>query len=321
MMFRRFGCAAIAATLLVTLVLPAFAAEKLVVARGSAKGFGFDPIDIGIEQKFYELNGLDVEMVQLDGSAKVHQAMVAGAIDLAAGAGTDIAFLVKGAPEQAVGAIALGPQQFGFVISADPTIKTAADLKGRRIGISTVGSLTEWFVRKFLQKQGWKPDDVTMITVGADTMPQTAALETHQIDAVVTGSALGWQLEAQNRGRLLFPASDIVSDFLMNVIFASNKLVAERPDAVRAFLKAWYETVDFMRKNRAETIRMARAIDGYSEAVEARQYDVVMPSLSSDGRFPAAGVAMVQHSFVDLGILPNEPDMKPYMTERFLPRR
>ncbi|HEX4192532.1 MAG TPA: hypothetical protein VHY80_05515 [Stellaceae bacterium] len=132
-------------------------------------------------------------------------------------------------------------------------------------------------------------------------------------------AALGWQLETQNRGRLLIPASQIVSNFLMNAAYASNKLIAERPDALRAFLTGWYETVAWMRANRAETVTLARKIDGFAQEVEERNYDAVMPSMSSDGKFPAEGLDGVRRSFVDLAILPSEPDLSTYVTEKFVP--
>jgi len=98
-----------------------------------------------------------------------------------------------------------------------------------------------------------------------------------------------------------------------------NKLIAERPDAIRAFLKSCYETVAHMRAHRDETVTLARAIDGFAQGVEERNYDAVMPLMSSDGKFPAEGLAGVRRSFVDLGILPSEPDTAKYVTERFLP--
>jgi ABC-type nitrate/sulfonate/bicarbonate transport system substrate-binding protein len=318
----RFGwaVAAIAFGAVLALgVIPGNAAEKLAVARSTASGFTFDPLNIGIEKGIYAKNGLDVQMSVLEGSAKLHQAMLAGAIDIGLGAGTDIAFLVKGSPETAVGAVMIGAGIYGLVLGPNSQIHTVADLKGKKIGFSTVGSLTQWLVLRVLQQQGWTRDDITMVTVGSNGTAQTAALETHQIDAVMGAAALGWQLETQNRGRLLIPASQIVHNFLMNVVFASNKLVAERPDTIRAFLKGWYETVAWMRANRDETVKLARAIDGFAQQVEERNYDSVMPSMSTDGRFPAEGLAALRHSFVDLGILPSEPDTSKYMTERFLP--
>ena len=323
-MARQFRCGWMLAPLaLAALLLPgarhALAAEKLVVARSSSSGFTFDPLNIGIEKGIYAKNGLDVQMSVLEGSAKLHQAMLAGALDIGLGAGTDLAFLVKGSPETAVGAIMLGAGIYGLVLGPDTKIHAVADLKGKKIGVSTIGSLTQWLVLRLVQQQGWQRDDVMIVTVGSDSTAQTAALETHQIDAVMGAAALGWQLETQNRGRLLVPASQIVSEFLMNCAYASNKLVAERPDAIRTFLKSWYETVAWMRAHREETVTLARAIDGFAQSVEERNYDAVMPFMSSDGKFPAAGVEAVRGSFVDLGILPSEPDVSKYMSERFLP--
>lgn len=318
----RFGWTNAALALGAVLVLaasPGFAAEKLVVARSSSSGFTFDPLNIGIEKGVFAKNGLDVQMSVLEGSAKLHQAMLAGALDIGLGAGTDLAFLVKGSPETAVGAIMLGAGIYGLVLGPDSKIHRVADLKGKKIGVSTIGSLTQWLVLRLVQQQGWQRDDVAIVTVGSDQTAQTAALETRQIDAVMGAAALGWQLETQNRGRLLIPASQIVSNFLMNCAYASNKLVAERPDAIRTFLKSWYETVAYMRANRDETVKLARAIDGFAQGVEERNYDAVMPFMSSDGKFPAAGLEAVRGSFVDLGILPSEPDVSKYVTERFLP--
>jgi ABC-type nitrate/sulfonate/bicarbonate transport system substrate-binding protein len=318
----RFGRMSVALVLGAVFALAphlAFAAEKLVVARSSTSGFTFDPLNIGIEKGIFAKNGLDVQMSVLEGSAKLHQAMLAGALDIGLGAGTDLAFLVKGSPETAVGAIMLGAGIYGLVIGPDSKIHGVADLKGKKIGVSTIGSLTQWLVLRLVQQQGWQRDDVTIVTVGSDSVAQTAALETHQIDAAMGAAALGWQLETQHRGRLLIPASQIVSEFLMNVAYASNKLVAERPEAIRLFLKSWYETVAWMRAHRDETVKLARAIDGFAQEVEERNYDAVMPFMSRDGKFPAAGVEAVRGSFVDLGILPSEPDVAKYMTERFLP--
>jgi ABC-type nitrate/sulfonate/bicarbonate transport system substrate-binding protein len=110
-------------------IAPAMANSAIKVGNSSAQAFNFLPLGIGIEQKIFEKNGVDVSEVDLGGSAKLHQAMTAGAIDLGLGAGTDIAFLVKGAPETAVGAIAITPALFGVIVQYDAPIRKLSDLK------------------------------------------------------------------------------------------------------------------------------------------------------------------------------------------------
>jgi NitT/TauT family transport system substrate-binding protein len=296
-------------------------AATLRVGNSSAPAFNFLPLTIGVQQKFFAAQGLDIEIVNLEGSAKLHQTMVAGAIDMGLGAGTDIAFLVKGAPEIAVGAITISPAQLGVVVPSNSPIHALADLKGKRIGVSTVGSLTQWLALQLAKKQGWTRDDLIFVTDGSTSPPQLAALETGEVDAQVSAAALGWYLEEQQKGRLLAPASDFVGAFLMNVIYASHDIVQRDPEAIRAFLKGWYEAVDFMARDKAQTIQIARSVDHFSQAVEDKQYDDVMPSLSRDGTFPPEAVAPVKNSFVELGILPTEPDMTQYLTTAFLPQK
>lgn len=87
------------------LVTPAFHsaapahAATLRVGKSSLVGFTFVPRDVGFDKNIFAQNGLDIEVVQLSGGARLHQGMVAGAIDIGLGAGSDVAFLVKGPPE------------------------------------------------------------------------------------------------------------------------------------------------------------------------------------------------------------------------------
>jgi NitT/TauT family transport system substrate-binding protein len=183
-----------------------------------------------------------------------------------------------------------------------------------------VGSLTEWVAFAAVHKAGLKKDDITIVTDGSTTPPQIAALETGQVDAQVSAVALGWNLEEQKKGRLLASASDFVGPFLLNAIYARNDFIKEHPDAVRGFLRGWYETVNFMATHRAETIQFESSIDHFSDTVNEKQYDAVMPSLSRDGTFPPDALAATARSMVDLKMLPTEPDMTKFFTTRFLPQ-
>ncbi len=213
------------------------------------------------------------------------------------------------------------PLNMGFVVPDDSPAKTSVDPRGKKIGISTAASLTDWFARRLAQLKGWGPNDLVEVTVGSDTAAQTALIMTHQLDAVVSTTALGLQLEETQRGRLLFPASDIVGDFLTHAIFATNRIVRDDPNAVRAFLKGWFETIAYMRQHRTETIAYARTATDRSAAVEAKEYDLVTPIFSADGKFQASGLKVLSKSFVDLGQLDSEPDLAKYYTEEFLPQR
>jgi NitT/TauT family transport system substrate-binding protein len=211
------------------------------------------------------------------------------------------------------------PLLLGVVVPYDSPAQTADDLKGKRIGISTVNSLTQWLMRELARQKGWSADSLTYVTVGAELPNQVAALVTGQIDAVVSSSALGFQLAEAKRGRLLFPASDIVEDFMIHAIYAADQLAQKNPDAVRRFLQGWFDTIAFMRTNKDDTVRASRERTNFSTAVEDKQYDLVMPMFSHTGRFEPRALATIQRSFVDLHLIDKEPDLTKYCTERFLP--
>ena len=300
--------------------VPAGAADTLVVGKASPGAFSFVPLDVGVAQGFFAKNGIEIESVGLSGSAKLHQAMAAGNLDIGLGAGSDIIFPIKGSPEIAVADMAGPPLLLSFIVPWNSAVKSPDDLKGKRIGISTVNSLTQWLALELARQKGWGPDGVSFVTVGAETAPQVAALVTGQIDALVSSTALGLKLAQDQRGRNLLPASDVVKVFMIHAIYASNKLVQERPDPIRRFLKAWFETIAFMRKNKAETVRITRTVTNFPQDVEEQEYDIVMPMFSTDGRFDPAALAVLRRSFVDLHLLDAEPDLTPYYTETFLPK-
>jgi ABC-type nitrate/sulfonate/bicarbonate transport system substrate-binding protein len=302
-------------------VQPALAADRIRVGNPSVQSFSFLPLRLGIAQGIFAKYGVDPEEVTLNGSAKLHQAMTAGSLDMGIGSGTDLIFLLKGVPEIAVAAMAGPPLLLSVIVPYDSPARTADDLKGKRIGISTVNSLTQWLMRELARQKGWGPDSMTYVTVGAELPNQVAALTTGQIDAVVSSTALGLQLAEAKRGRLLFPASDIVKDFMIHTIYASDQMARERPDTVRRFLQGWFETIEFMRKNKDETVRASRARTNFSTAVEEQQYDLVMPMFSGSGRFDSRALGAIQRSFVDLQLIDQEPDLTKYCTERFLPPR
>jgi ABC-type nitrate/sulfonate/bicarbonate transport system substrate-binding protein len=294
-------------------------AETIRVGKSSDIAFTFVPVDVGIQKKFFQSEGLDVEVAVLGGSAKLQQALIAGAVDIGLGAGTDIPFLIKGAPETGVGSIALTPALFGVILPYDSPVHKLSDLKGKKIGVTTVGSVTEWLALQIANKQGWKKDDITVVADGSSGAAEIAALRTGAVDARISAAALGIDLEQRKQGRLLMPVSEFVGPFLLNVIYATNDTIAKRPDAVRAVLRGWYRSVAFMFDNKTEADAIAQTVTHFSPEVQDKQYDLVMPSMSRDGKFPADALAPVEQSFTELGLLTEKPDMTKYLTTKFLP--
>jgi NitT/TauT family transport system substrate-binding protein len=306
--------------LALALAAPAGAAEQLRVGKAVPEAFSFVPLDIGIKKGFFQKYGIEAQSIAFAGDAKLQQAMASDSIDIALGSGPAMAFIAKGSPIKAIAAMAGPPLLLTLLVRNDDSVKTVADLKGRRVSVSTVGSLTYWLVSETSRQQGFGPQGIVITPMGA-TQPQIAALERREIDGMVTDISTALTFERSGKFRILMHFGDLVKDFHIHVIFATDKDIAQKPDALRGFLKGWFETIAFMRANKAESVDIAKAVIGKDTDITARAYDALMPMFSDNGRFDPKALATLAGSFVELGVLPEKPDMSKLYTEQFLPAK
>jgi len=298
---------------------PAGAVDKLKVGKAVPEAFSFVPLDIGMKKGLFQKYGVEAESVAFAGDAKMQQAMASNSIDIALGSGPAMAFIVKGSPIKGIAAMAGPPLLLTLVVRKDDTtIKTPADLKGKRVSVSTVGSLTYWLVSETSRQQGWGPDGIVIAPMGV-AQPQIAALKRKDIDGMVTDISTALDLERSGDGRILMRFGDLVKDFHIHVIFATNKDIAEKPEALRNFLKGWFDTIRFMRANKAETVDIAKDVIQKDADNVSHTYDTLMPMFSDDGKFDPKAMAVLAKSYVELKVLPTEPDPKELIDDRFLP--
>jgi NitT/TauT family transport system substrate-binding protein len=315
----RLAFVAMAAVVLAFAVsATARAEDELKVGKAMSQAFSFVPLDIGIKEGFFKKRGIAIESVAFSGSAKLQQALAAGGIDIGLGSGPELAFIAKGTPVQGIAAMAGQPLLLVLIVRPDTGIATIADLKGKKISVSTVGSLTSWLVRELSEKQGWGPDGITVRELGS-TGSQVAAMKTKQIDGMMIDIATALTLKESGDAKILVTFGDLEKDFIIHVIFANKAIMAKNPDLMRRFLDAWFETIAFMRKNKAETVAISTEVMGVTPAIADQTYDEVMPMFSDDGHFDPKALAVLQRSFVEMGVLPTEPDMSKLYTEQFLP--
>ena len=312
---------AIAAVLLLLgpMSSPASAADLLRVGNVGAVAFSFVPTNVGKETGIFAKNGLDIQITGFGGDAKLQQAMAAGAVDVGLGSGPGMAFIVKGSPVKAIAAIAGPPLIFALVVRADGSVKTIDDLKGRKVGISTVGSATSWLMNEVSRQHGWGFNGFEEVPIG-DNAARLAALRSGAIDGCVVdvGSALNF-VERGN-GHILMHFGGVVKHFIMHVIFATNTAMAQKPADLSAFVKGWFESIAYMRAHKAETVAIAQKVMGTDAKTTSGIYDELMPMFTDDGQFDAQALAVLRRSFVEMKILPTEPDMSKLYTEAFLPK-
>ena len=300
------------------LVAPAHAAEKLRVGKAVAFAWTFTPLDIGIQTGIFAKHGLEIEASDATGDAKLQQALTADSLDVGIGSGPGMAFMAKGVRAKAVAAMAGVPRNMAVMVGYNSTAKTVDDLKGKKLGVTTVGSLTDWIGKRINALKGWGAEGITTVPIGG-MPPARAAIKTGQIDGYIGALETGYALEEAKEWRVITTATPFVDDFITHVFFVRDDVIAKRPEAVRAFLKGWFETIAFMKANKDKTVEITSKVLNLSPAVISRAYDEQIPIFSTDGTFDPKAVAALKQSFIEMGLLKEIPDDKVMFTTQFVP--
>ena len=301
--------------------LPATAgADTLRVGKAGRTAFSFVPVDVGSQTGIFKNNGLELQVSSFGGDAKVQQAMAADSIDIGLGSGPGLAFIAKGSPVKGIAAMAGPPLIFALVVRNDGSVKSVDDLRGRKVGVSTVGSITSWLVEKVSQQNGWGNDGMSQVPVGDDGA-RVAAVKSKALDAAVVNLAVALNYADRDEGRVLLRFGGIAKHFHAHVIFATDRAIQEKPDDLRRFLKGWFETIAFMRGHKDETIKIAMPVLGTDAKLTGEIYEELMPMFTDDGHFDPQALAVLAQSFVEMKTLPQQPDMGKLITETFLPQQ
>jgi NitT/TauT family transport system substrate-binding protein len=304
--------------LAVLAVTPAGAAEKLRVVKAVAFAWTFTPLDVGIETGQFAKHGLEIEASAAAGDAKLQQALAADSADIGVGSGPGMAFMAKGVPAKAVAVMYGVPKNMAVMVGYDSPIKTVEDLKGKKLGCTTVGSLTNWIGDRINHVKGWGSSGITMVPIGG-MPPARAAIKTNQIDGYIGALESGYALEEKKEWRVITGAAPFVDDFITHVFFVRNEVIEKRPEAVRAFLKGWMDTVAFMKANKDKTVEITSKVINVPPSVAARAYDEQIGGFSTDGTFDPKAVAALKDSFLDMGLLKEKPEDSVMFTTQFVP--
>jgi len=227
-------------------------------------------------------------------------------------------YAVKGVPAHAVAVVANRPANMALVAAKNSGVAKLADLKGKRIGVSTAGSLTDWLARNIAVSNQWKPTDIEIVPMG-EMRTRLAAMRSGELAAAVTSVQEGYEIQDNNQGQVIATFGEVVPDFFTHVVFARDALVKSDPDLVRRFLRAWFTVAAFMRDHRAETVKSIAATMRLSEKVIGETYPTELSMLSFDGKFDPKGLDVIRASLKDLGILATVPATAALYDGSFVP--
>jgi NitT/TauT family transport system substrate-binding protein len=315
---RRGAITAVVAALVLWPAGAAFALDKVRLGKAVPNSFAFSATEVGIEAKIFEKEGIEIEVTSFRGDAQLQQALAAGSLDVGLGSGPGLGFRAKGAPAIGVAAMYGPPANLALVLPFDTPVKSVRDLKGKRVGVTTAGSLTDWLVRELSRQQGWGSDGIQILALG-QMQARLAAIQRGELDGMVIEAASGYELEEAGKARNFLLFGDIAKDFYTHVIFATDDMIEKRPDLLRRFLRGWFSTVAFMRANKDFVVATTARTIEVKPGIASRIYDAQMAGFSPDGAWSPVAIDVIRHSLKELGILATVPEAKAIYNDKFVP--
>jgi len=204
------------------------------------------------DQGFFKRHGLDVASVFISSGSVTSQVLIAGEAKLASTSVGPTAGAVAGGADLVIlaGTIHILPYQFWVL----PQVRQPADLKGKRVAISTFGSGSHLAAEVALHSLGLDPvrDKIAIMQVG--TQPdRVAALASGRVDA--TPLEPGFGQAAKEKGlTVLADLTKTDVPYLNTVLVASRRFARESPQFVEAFLKGTIDGLAFLPKPANEKV-------------------------------------------------------------------
>jgi len=309
-------------SLLLALLLSAGAvhAQKIKVGywtSGFSLGFGA----VMEQMKFAEKEGLDVEWVKFAEVNGPTRALVPQTIDLAFGAPStaSMSIAADGVPVRIVLASQIAEAQ--IVVPADSPIKTVADLKGKKIGMSPPGSATHAIASSILQGvYGLKAGDYNVVPGNEGRLAQF--LLQKEVDAAVIRSVTIAQMSDDVK---LTHIGSIVDDWkkltkgsaapILAVTIVHSDYVSKNPEAVAKFLAAMRKGLEFGSKNKdrvAEILQKAANMKPAGAKAYAAQWDGAY--MASFEAADVASLKRMQEIVKAAGTAKKDPPESAFMT-------
>ena len=249
-------CLALAATCQAAAQAPAKALRPVTIAVGTqVLNVTYPWLTLPVVLGYWRDEGYDVKVITVAGSLQGIQQMVGGAVDFAQLNSTG---LIQANTENNVpvrGLMGTGVIDWGVGVMQDGPIKGVADLKGKRIGIFSLGTGGVSLLKGYLRANGLNPDtDVQLIATGAGA-PALEALKSDRVQALMFwGSALAGFENAGARLRVLVdPAWRTLPDFTFGTL---QKTIDADPAMVEAISRGAAKATLFAQTNPMCALRL-----------------------------------------------------------------
>jgi NitT/TauT family transport system substrate-binding protein len=250
---------------------------------------------------FYRAEGVDVAISQIAGASKVLEAVVGASADVGGGV-YEQTIQMAAEDRDIVSFVSLLRSPNFALVSAG--VKTVADLRHKTVGVSSVGSPSQFYLNQILISAGMKPSDVSTASVGMGATA-TAAVEHGQVDAAVLFGSAVTTLQARHPDTVILADARTadglravfgVDDYPASCLLTRRDWLTKNPETARKIARAILRSLAWIRGHSAEEIlaQVPAEFRVGDPAAELAAIRLAQPMYSVDGRISAASADAVR---------------------------
>lgn len=276
------------------------------------------PFIVAADKGFFRTENLAVEYVPFRGGPNLVKAVVAGEILLGAAGATDIlVFREAGMPLKMVATQTEGNH---FTFNVAPDVQGAADVKGKAIGVTSVGSTTWVFARLFAKAQGWDPDkDVKVVALGG-LDAQIAALSRKEIAAYVWGDG-GAVMQLAGKSRVLLRLDSVTPKWISQIQYVSEEHIKRNAEPIRKVMKAVFSAAKFMHEQPQEAAGIVAKKIGWSPEAVLAAHKISGPLFSLNGQVSIEALSSMQEVLLEQAVIKKKLPVEEHVAREFFPVR
>jgi NitT/TauT family transport system substrate-binding protein len=318
---------AIAAVVMMSAVYAPLAASAWEINVGN---YGFAPtampFAVAMEEGFFTKHGVDITGIRNAPGGNAARLMVAGDLAYADGGLTEvIGGRQAGADLWIVSDNTHNAGGVSWVVMPDSPIKTSADIKGKRLSFTTPHSITEAWSHFIVDKLGFAPGDVELISAGGVsqglTLLEHGGTDVAVIDLTTLAKNPGkYRVVLEGTDASIFPAQN------GTVGYVTGKFRTEHPEVIQGIIAARREAVEFMKANptkaAADIAKQYNADPALIEGIITHLADkgaVGDTAFYGLGNFDLAAMNNTVEMSKLVGAIEGDIDIKSMIDESFLP--
>jgi NitT/TauT family transport system substrate-binding protein len=229
------------------------------------------PIYIGLDQGFFDQNGIKLDIIFTRSSAQVMQQLAAGALDMGDTSAFDPVRGIAGGAAVAILTIEATPAPFSLL--AKPEIKSIKELKGKTISVGQTTDIARIYFDRMLEANGLHDSDVDALPTDS-TAARLAALESKAVDASILSAPASFKAAADGFVTLGL-AADYVKDFPFGTIDVSRGWAGANVALAKRFMAAYLKSVAWFYddRNRDHAVAIMAAASKTSINDNSQSYD------------------------------------------------